>query len=237
MNNSSSNKCDLKVKPIFLNNEIAIHSLIPLHHEGYNIAMNELLTVNTYKSSESESDEGDYICEVRQKKVDIKGKAVDRREPGADDIRINNEMESSDSNVNNLQVDSVITLVSLDLPCVRADDRFLVDFRRLKIVPKNISSWETSDKGCQNGNKSDCSELWCDDDDVEEMDIEVVYNNWDPYLERVVYILKDYKFERLFIVLRWINGQETVHWAEDAYCRCPQKVIEFYESSTIFIDE
>ncbi|CAG8654471.1 11864_t:CDS:2, partial [Dentiscutata heterogama] len=27
-----------------------------------------------------------------------------------------------------------------------------------------------------------------------------------------------------------INGQETVHWADDAYSRCPQKVIEFYES-------
>ncbi|CAG8473014.1 17636_t:CDS:2, partial [Gigaspora rosea] len=46
---------------------------------------------------------------------------------------------------------------------------------------------------------------------------------WDPYLERVVYILKDNKFEKLFIVLRWINGQETVHWADDVYNRCPQK--------------
>ncbi|CAG8803789.1 8889_t:CDS:1, partial [Racocetra persica] len=117
-----------------------------------NIAMNELSTVNTYKSSESESDEGDDICEVRQKRVDIKGKAVDRHESVADGIGINNGKESSDSRedeVNNLQIDSVITLLSLNLPYVRVDGRFLVDFRRLKIVPKDNSSWETSDNGCQ----------------------------------------------------------------------------------------
>ncbi|CAG8735974.1 27209_t:CDS:2, partial [Racocetra persica] len=71
-----------------------------------------------------------------------------------------------------------------------------------------------------------------------EMDIQVKYNdNWEQYVERVVYILKDCKFEKLVIVLKWINGQKTVYWADDAYSRYPQKVIEYYESNIIFMND
>ncbi|CAG8676570.1 41468_t:CDS:2 [Gigaspora margarita] len=82
-------------------------------------------------------------------------------------------------------------------------------FRRLKIAQSN--------KRQQHGKKSVNSKSWSNENECKEMDIQVEYNSWDPYLERVVYILKDCKFEKL------INGQETVHWADDAYSRCPQK--------------
>ncbi|CAG8735621.1 16749_t:CDS:2, partial [Dentiscutata erythropus] len=145
---------------------------------------------------------------------------TDRMSPDISvDFNINQSEEASEKFkklFDNLQVDSVITSLSLDNPYMRVNDRFLVDFRRLKIAQ--------SDKRRQHEKKSSSSNSWDNEDGCkEEMDIQVEYNSWDPYLERVVYILKDCKFERLFIVLKWINGQETVHWADDAYSRCPQK--------------
>ncbi|CAG8819120.1 3364_t:CDS:2, partial [Gigaspora margarita] len=99
-----------------------------------------------------------------------------------------------------------------------------------KEIDSDISESESakvqSDKRRQYKKKSASSKLWNNEYGCKEIDIQVEYNSWDPYLERVVYILKDYKFGKLFVVLKWINGQETVHWADDAYSRCSQKVIE-----------
>ncbi|CAG8528363.1 11430_t:CDS:2 [Dentiscutata erythropus] len=113
------------------------------------------------------------------------------------------------SDINDVEIDSDISesenAEDSVNPYVRVNGRFLVDFRWLKIAK--------SDKR-QQEKKSVSSKSW---NNKNEMDIQVEYNSWDPYLERVVYILKDYKFENL------INGQETVHWADDAYSQCPQK--------------
>ncbi|CAG8484726.1 11762_t:CDS:2 [Gigaspora margarita] len=118
---------------------------------------------------------------------------------------------SSSENVDNYEIIEEIDSEISESESAKVNSRVFIDFRHLKIA--------------QN-------------DKRQEPDIQVEYNNsWDPYLECVVYILKDHKFEKLFIVLKWINGQETVHWADDAYSRCPQKVIEFFESNIIFINE
>ncbi|KAF0496462.1 heterochromatin protein 1-like [Gigaspora margarita] len=212
---------------------------------NYSSSPHSLCSLDSEEYSSDEDDlDFDVMCEPTKKSQDFcclqdmiteeTKKDIDTNKMSSDisvDININqNERDSEKSRrVDNLQVDSVIKLLSLGGPYVRVNGRFLVDFRRLKIE---------RGKRRQYGKKSTSSKSRSNEDECEEeIDIEVEYNSWDPYLERVVYILKDNKFEKLFIVLRWINGQETVHWADDVYNRCPQKVIEFYESSTIFINE
>ncbi|KAF0470659.1 hypothetical protein F8M41_025305 [Gigaspora margarita] len=85
------------------------------------------------------------------------------------------------------------------------------DISEIRVLKKIAQS----NKRQQHGKKSVNSKSWSNENECKKMDIQVEYNSWDPYLERVNL--------KLFIVLKWINGQKTVHLADDAYSRCPQK--------------
>ncbi|CAG8466001.1 7057_t:CDS:2 [Acaulospora morrowiae] len=73
-------------------------------------------------------------------------------------------------------------------------------------------------------------------DDCKDADMFVdkveVDTNWDPHVEYIETIQRDPKTEKLYIVIRWKSGLKTIHWADDANTRCPQKILNFYESKT-----
>ncbi|CAG8536141.1 12689_t:CDS:2, partial [Acaulospora morrowiae] len=64
-------------------------------------------------------------------------------------------------------------------------------------------------------------------DDCKDVDMFVdeveVDTNWDPYVEYIETIQRDPTTEKLYIVIRWKSGLKTIHWADDANTRCPQK--------------
>ncbi|CAG8656444.1 45806_t:CDS:2, partial [Gigaspora margarita] len=87
--------------------------------------------------------------------------------------------ENVDNSDINKEIDSDISESESaeDNPYVRVNSRVLVDFRHLKIAQ--------SDKRRQHEKKSASSKLWNNENGCKEMDIQVEYNSWDPYLERL----------------------------------------------------
>ncbi|CAG8735263.1 39541_t:CDS:2 [Gigaspora margarita] len=146
---------------------------------NYSSSPHSLCSLDSEEYSSDEDDlDFDVMCEPTKKSQDFcclqdmiteeTKKDIDTNKMSSDisvDININqNERDSEKSRrVDNLQVDSIIKLLSLGGPYVRVNGRFLVDFRRLKIE---------RGKRRQYGKKS----------------------------------------------------TKTVHWADDVYNRCPQKV-------------
>ncbi|CAG8501066.1 4284_t:CDS:2, partial [Gigaspora margarita] len=85
--------------------------------------------------------------------------------------------ENVDNSDINKEIDSDISESESaeDNPYLRLNSRVLVDFRHLKIAQ--------SDKRRLHEKKSASSKLWNNENGCKEMDIQVEYNSWDPYLE------------------------------------------------------
>ncbi|KAK9760188.1 Chromobox protein 3, variant 2 [Basidiobolus ranarum] len=64
---------------------------------------------------------------------------------------------------------------------------------------------------------------------IKEEDLE----NWEDQVQEVETVERD-ESNTLKVYLIWNNGKRTVHDAEDANQRCPQKVIKFYEAHLRF---
>ncbi|CAG8610637.1 2689_t:CDS:2 [Dentiscutata heterogama] len=74
-----------------------------------------------------------------------------------------------------------------------------------KEIDSNISESKSAEAQ-QHEKKSASSKSWNNESECKEMDIQVEYNNsWEQYVDRVVYIIKDCKFEKLVIVLKWYS--------------------------------
>ncbi|CAG8676797.1 4172_t:CDS:2, partial [Acaulospora morrowiae] len=62
--------------------------------------------------------------------------------------------------------------------------------------------------------------------------------DWDPCIDNVVSMFRDPSDDELYVVLSWKLGKlrrkHTIHTMAEVRRRCPQKIIEFFESRSAF---
>ncbi|CAG8813596.1 12378_t:CDS:2, partial [Dentiscutata erythropus] len=96
----------------------------------------------------------------------------------------------SSENVDNSDINKEI---DSDISESESAEGIILQLTLIKIKTSENLSWLIIYKR-QHEKKSASSKLWNNENGCKKMDVQVEYNSWDPYLERVVYILKDYKF-------------------------------------------
>ncbi|ORY04402.1 chromo domain-like protein [Basidiobolus meristosporus CBS 931.73] len=105
------------------------------------------------------------------------------------------------------------------------------EYLKSKEIPQNTPGSKNTRKPAKRA-KSDSS-----DEDVASPTKKPVNGgdpeSWEDQVKEVETVERD-ESDQLKIYLIWKNGKRTVHNAEDANRRCPQKVIKFYESHLKF---